>query len=322
MNYIKSSLLLISLIFSFLTFSFIAAYKAYLNDIPNYEIETIDIYPGESINNVISKFSSHNFINKLFIKIFLKIENISDFKSGEYDINQMTMKEIIFLMSEGDTITHKFIIKEGSNIYEIEDLINDSYLVNDCENLNCLDNYFPYLEGVLYPDTYFYKKGMNASTILKKSNKRLNDLLDDILKDKNLDSILDKNNILILASIIEKEAGNDYEKPLIASVFIKRLSINMRLQADPTIIYGLMPYFDGDIKKSDILNSNNKYNTYMINGLPPTPIAISSESSILAAVNATPGEYLFFVADSPNSHYFSKSYDEHLNKIKELGLNK
>ena len=306
----------------FLMVSFVAPYRAYLNDIPSYKLETIDIHSGESINNIISKFSSHNAINKLFIKIFLKIENITDFKSGEYSIKNKTMREIIHLMSNGETITHKFIIKEGSNIYQIQDDINNSYLINDCEYLKCLDNYFPFLEGVLYPDTYFYKKGMNASAILKFSNKRMNDFLDELLNHNKIDRMFDKNKILILASIIEKEAGNDYEKPLIASVFIKRLSINMKLQADPTIIYGLLPDFDGDIKKSDILNSNNKYNTYMIKGLPPTPIALVSLSSLDAAANATLGEYLFFVADSPSSHYFSKTYQEHLNKINDLGLNK
>ena len=96
----------------------------------------------------------------------------------------------------------------------------------------------------------------------------------------------------------------------------------MRLQADPTIIYGLLPNFDGDIKKSDILDKSNKYNTYMINGLPPSPISISSLSSIDAAIDAVPGDYLFFVADSPTSHYFSKSYDEHLDMINQLGLDK
>ena len=101
---------------------------------------------------------------------------------------------------------------------------------------------------------------------------------------------------------------------------LKRLSTNMKLQADPTIIYGLLPNFDGDIKKSDILDTANKFNTYMIQGLPPSPISISSLSSIKAASFSKPGEYLFFVADSKTSHYFSKSYDEHLNKIKELKL--
>ena len=140
--------------------------------------------------------------------------------------------------------------------------------------------------------------------------------------DKINDDAMSKEDILILASIIEKEAGNDQEKLKISGVFLKRLSINMKLQADPTIIYGLLPNFDGDIKKTDILDRNNKYNTYMINGLPPTPISISSLSSIDAAIEGYPGDYLFFVADSSTSHYFSKSYKEHLNKIEELGLNK
>ena len=188
--------------------------------------------------------------------------------------------------------------------------------------LKCLDKDLPFKEGILYPDTYFYKKGMKSSLILKKSHKKLNEYVDPFFINNDRINSLNKYQVLILSSIVEKEAGNDNEKPMIASVFLKRLSINMRLQADPTIIYGLLPNFDGDIKKSDILNRNNKYNTYMINGLPPTPISISSKSSILAVINGIPGDYLFFVADSPNSHFFSKTYDEHLNKIKEIGLDK
>jgi UPF0755 protein len=109
---------------------------------------------------------------------------------------------------------------------------------------------------------------------------------------------------------------------LIAGVFLKRLTLGMRLQADPTIIYGLLPNFDGDIKKSDILNKNNLYNTYMIKGLPPTPISMASLSSIEAAINSVPGNYLYFVANSKTSHYFSKTYEEHLEMINILGLNK
>ena len=96
----------------------------------------------------------------------------------------------------------------------------------------------------------------------------------------------------------------------------------MRLQADPTIIYGLLPNFDGDIKKSDILNKRNAYNTYMINGLPPSPIAFASKSSLKAAILNSPGDYFYFVANSKNSHYFSKTYDEHKQAIKRLRLDK
>ena len=103
---------------------------------------------------------------------------------------------------------------------------------------------------------------------------------------------------------------------------LKRIKLGMRLQADPTIIYGLLPNFDGDIKKSDILDKENLYNTYMISGLPPSPISVPSLTSIEAAINSEPGDYLFFVADTKYSHHFSKTYKEHVSKIEELGLNK
>ena len=205
------------------------------------------------------------------------------------------------------------------NIFQLEELINQSLLINDCSYLECLDSKYGFYEGTLFPDTYFYKKNMKSSEILIQSRKKLDKYLDNLFVDGDSKTNLTKNEILILASIIEKEAGNNDEKKLIASVFLKRLDLGMKLQADPTIIYGLLPNFDGDIKKSDILDSNNKFNTYMIEGLPPTPISISSTSSIdAAALNSLPGEFLFFVADSPTSHYFSRTYDEHKKKVNEL----
>ena len=308
------------LFLALLSISIIAPYFAYISYIPSYDEKYIEITPGESINQVVSKFSSHSKINKIFIKVLLLSEDITSFKVGEYSIKNKTIKEIISIMSKGDTVTYKFKIQEGSTIYDLEKQINSSNLINDCSYLKCLESAFPYTEGILYPDTYFYKKNMKASEILNKSYQRMNEFIQSLPRNNN--SSLSKNELLILASIIEKEAGNDDEKNEIAGVFLNRISINMKLQADPTIIYGLLPNFDGDIKKSDILSTQNKYNTYMIKGLPPSPIAISSRSSILAAFNATPSDYLFFVADSKNSHYFSKTYEEHLNKIKELGLDR
>ena len=209
------------------------------------------------------------------------------------------------------------------NIYDIEKVLENSFLINDCSLLFCIKTNYPFKDGVLYPDTYFYKKGMKASELLNKSHKKLDDFLNTAWNKKpDTDILKNKFQALVLASIIEKEAGNHSEKLDIAGVFLKRLRIGMKLQADPTIIYGLLPNFDGDIRRSDILDKNNIYNTYMINGLPPTPISISSMSSIEAAILSTPGEYLFFVANSPNSHYFSKTYDEHLNMIKKVGLDK
>ncbi len=305
-------------IFLFSLLSFYAPFIAYLNHSPSVNIEIVDVENGESINKVLSKFTNNNLINKIFIRIFIKNNNINSIKTGEYLIKGKTIKEIILSMQNGETITHEIRINEGINIFQLEKLINESLMINDCSYLQCLNNQYPFYEGTLFPDTYFYKKNMKSSLILNQSRTKLDKFLNNLFVNEYSKNNLTKNEVLILASIIEKEAGNEDEKETISSVFLKRLQLGMKLQADPTIIYGLLPNFDGDIKKSDILDSDNKFNTYMIKGLPPTPISISSPTSIKAAANSLPGEYLFFVADSPSSHFFSKTYDEHKKKVDEL----
>lgn len=303
--------------------SFFGPYKAFLNSNPISDKKYLDVYEGSSMYAVLNNLKLNSSINKLFFKIYLNINSIESFQAGEYAIENKNFIEIIDLLAQGKTFTHSFTIIEGMNIYDLESKINKSYLINDCSFLACIKSDYPFKEGVLYPDTYYYKKGMKASEILNKSHKKLDDILNTIwIKKPQNDILKNKYQALVLASIIEKEAGNHEEKTDIASVFLKRLSIGMRLQADPTIIYGLLPNFSGDIRKSDILDKNNIYNTYMIKGLPPTPISISSMSSIKAAIMSLPGEYLYFVANSPNSHYFSRTYDEHLNMIKKVGLDK
>ena len=310
-------------IFVIAILSLIGPYKAFINFVPNNAINSIVINNGDSMNDIVNQLIPDSLLNKVLFRTFLKLESIDSFKSGEYEVLNKSLIEIFILFKEGKTITHKLTIQEGSTIYDLQKLLDNSFLINNCYYLDCIDSQYPFKEGILFPNTYFYKKDMLASSILKQSYNKLDLVLSELWSKKPPNNILkDKNEALILASIIEKEAGNDNEKSLIASVFLKRLEIGMRLQADPTIIYGLLPNFDGDIKKSDILDKNNPYNTYMIKSLPPTPIAIPSLTSIEAAVLSTPGEYLFFVANTPTSHYFSKTYDEHLSMIKTLGLNK
>ena len=321
----KYTMLLLRTIFivSIVWLSFFGPYKAFLNSNPIQDKNFIDVYEGSSMYAVLDNLKLSSSINKLFFRIYLNTNSIKSFQAGEYNIENKDFKEIIDLLVKGKTYTHSLTIIEGMNVYDIEKEVENSFLINDCSLLICIKTNYPFKEGVLYPDTYFYKKGMKASDLLNKSHKKLDDLLNTIwMKRPDNDILKNKYQALILASIIEKEAGNHSEKPDIAGVFLKRISIGMKLQADPTIIYGLLPNFDGDIRKSDILDKNNIYNTYMINGLPPTPISISSMSSIEAAILSTPGEYLFFVANSPNSHYFSRTYDEHLNMIKKVGLDK
>ena len=321
----KYTMLFLRTIFivSIVWLSFFGPYKAFLNSNPILNKNLIDVYEGSSMYAVLDNLKLNSSINKLFFRIYLNTNSIKSFQAGEYYIENKDFKEIIGLLVKGKTYTHSLTIIEGMNVYDIEKELENSFLINDCSLLICIKTNYPFKEGVLYPDTYFYKKGMKASDLLNKSHKKLDDLLNTIwMKRPDNDILKNKYQALILASIIEKEAGNHSEKPDIAGVFLKRISIGMKLQADPTIIYGLLPNFDGDIRKSDIFDKNNIYNTYMIKGLPPTPISMSSLSSIEAAILSTPGEYLFFVANSPSSHYFSKTYDEHLDMIKKVGLDK
>ena len=304
------------------TISILGPYHAFINFEPAKD-EYIVVKQGESMSRTLDNLVKSNILDTIFFKVFLAIENIDSFQAGKYKVEEKNLKEIFLDLSQGHTSTHKLVIKDGANIYDVQKELENSFLDIDCFNLNCIKRQTPFKEGILYPDTYFYKDSMKASSLLQASHERLFNTVSKLWLNKPPNNPLKTiNEASILASIIEKEAGNNQEKPLIAGVFLKRLTLGMRLQADPTIIYGLLPNFDGDIKKSDILNKNNLYNTYMIKGLPPTPISMASLSSIEAAINSVPGNYLYFVANSKTSHYFSKTYEEHLEMINILGLNK
>jgi UPF0755 protein len=315
------TLFYINLIIIF-TISILGPYHAFINFEPAKD-EYIVVKQGESMTRTLDNLVKSNIVDTIFFKVFLAIENIDSFQAGKYKVEEKNLKEIFLDLSQGHTSTHKLVIKDGANIYDVQKELENSFLDIDCFNLNCIKRQTPFKEGILYPDTYFYKDSMKASSLLQASHERLFNTVSKLWLNKPPNNPLKNiNEAIILASIIEKEAGNNQEKPLIAGVFLKRLTLGMRLQADPTIIYGLLPNFDGDIKKSDILNKNNLYNTYMIKGLPPTPISMASLSSIEAAINSVPGNYLYFVANSKTSHYFSKTYEEHLEMINILGLNK
>ena len=304
------------------TISILGPYHAFINFEPAKD-EYIVVKQGESMTRTLDNLVKSNILDTIFFKVFLAIENIDSFQAGKYKVEEKNLKEIFLDLSQGHTSTHMLVIKDGANIYDVQKELENSFLDIDCFNLNCIKRHTPFKEGILYPDTYFYKDSMKASSLLQASHERLFNTVSRLWLNKPPNNPLKNiNEAIILASIIEKEAGNNQEKALIAGVFLKRLTLGMRLQADPTIIYGLLPNFDGDIKKSDILNKNNLHNTYMIKGLPPTPISMASLSSIEAAINSVPGNYLYFVANSKTSHYFSKTYEEHLEMINILGLNK
>ena len=173
------------------------------------------------------------------------------------------------------------------------------------------------MDGWLYPDTYNYTPNSTDLELLKRSTSRLQKALDKAWneRDENL-PLADTYQMLILASIVEKETGVAAERPQVASVFINRLKANMKLQTDPTVIYGMGESYTGNIRKKD-LETITPYNTYMIEGLPPTPIAMVSESALQAVAHPAKTDFYYFVADGSGGHKFTRNLNEHNKAVQE-----
>ena len=173
------------------------------------------------------------------------------------------------------------------------------------------------MDGWLYPDTYNYTPNSTDLELLKRSTTRLQKALDKAWneRDENL-PLEDPYQMLILASIVEKETGIAAERPQVASVFINRLKANMKLQTDPTVIYGMGERYTGNIRKKD-LETMTPYNTYMIEGLPPTPIAMVSESALQAVAHPAKTDFYYFVADGSGGHKFTRNLNEHNKAVQE-----
>jgi UPF0755 protein len=166
-------------------------------------------------------------------------------------------------------------------------------------------------EGRFFPDTYTYSRGVSDVAVLRRAHRAMQVRLDAVWADRAADTPLKSmDEALVLASIIEKETGRESDRGLVAGVFVNRLRIGMPLQTDPTVIYGLGPAFDGNLRKRDLL-ADTPYNTYTRNGLPPTPIALPGLASLRAAVQPQVTRALYFVAKGDGSSQFSETLAEH-----------
>jgi len=318
----KSKLFL--LLFLILSFVIVIAgtAKSYSHTKPLLDQTTLEIAAGDSINKILSNFPI-NSLEQSLLKIFLYTNNIHLIQAGHYDVQSKTWSEIFVDFSEGNIKEYRFKIQEGTNIFDLKKLLLSSKLKLDCPDFNCLNNQLNFTEGTLMPETYFYNFNSPASNILIKSQDSFIEYAELLWEKKQPSNPLKTlDEAIILASIVEKEAGNNKEKPIIAGVFLNRLNLNMRLQADPTIIYGLLPNFNGNITKSNLQDSSNRYNTYKIKGLPPTPIAMISKSSLEAVILGIPNNYVYFVAKGDGTHYFSIKYADHLKAVMKFQLNK
>jgi len=281
------------------------------------------IKKGQSLNRIAANLEDQNLVisRSLFKWGSIFLGKRRSIKSGDYEIKgRVSAYAVIHLLSKGTTILKKVTIPEGLRMIEVFELLSKS-------GLGSLENYHKYsrqeafiqslgfgvsitsLEGFLFPETYKFSKDTSAQTVLRAMVKAF---FENIPKDYTslANSVkLTNYEAIVLASIIEKETGASSERKLIASVFHNRLKKNMKLQTDPTVIYGIKN-FNGNLTRKQ-LRTRTPYNTYMVKGLPPTPIANPGLAALMAAVNPAETDYLFFVAKGDGTHKFTNNYRDH-----------
>jgi UPF0755 protein len=271
---------------------------------------------GDKLNEIFTNLEEKNiYLPKAIKLIFNASGRDKKIYLGKYKINNNdSLIDIFKKIYFGKIILKKFIVPEGS---KITDLFSKEVIKSYCQNLNLQNDCE--LEGYIKPDIYFYDRESEFLSILKKSiDNQTNDLNKSWKERSNKLNNLSKKEILIIASILEKEScANERER--ISGVIHNRLKKNMLLQMDSTTIYGLQD-FNGNLKKKDLRDSS-LYNTYMYKGLPPGPISNPSKNSIFAAAQPEEHDYLYFVAKDKCSHEFSTNYEDHLKAVKKYQLN-
>lgn len=283
------------------------------------------IKKGTGVNQLSAQLAEQKIIsNKFFLRVFTRLNpEYSQIKVGEYQLEKSeTIQSLLKKFNEGKVIQYAWTLVEGMNQYEmLESLSTNEMLTQNITLTNnniveTLNLQHQNIEGLFYPETYHFSKNADVSSLLKRAHKKLQAVLDEEWQNRaaNL-PYKTPYEALIMASIIEKETGIASERKQIAGVFVRRLQKKMRLQTDPTIIYGIGPSFNGDITYKD-LKTPTPYNTYVIKGLPPTPIAMVTQKAINAALHPDDGKALYFVATGDGGHYFSETLEEHNKAVK------
>lgn len=311
--------------------------EQYVSQPLNIEQEQIfTLKSGTSFNRVLAQLTELGMIEASdFAKLVRRFHpELTQLKAGTYLLEPgIDLSQALKLLKSGKEHQFSITFVEGSTFKEWRTALESAqHLVHAIEGLSeaeiaqklGLDH--QKLEGLLLAETYHYTFGTSDLDILKRAASKLEQILETQWQQRQ-DKLPLKTpyEALILASIIEKETAVEEERERVASVFVNRLNKRMRLQTDPTVIYGMGDKYDGNIRKKD-LRTPTPYNTYTISGLPPTPIAMPGEASIAAALNPEDSNYLYFVASGKGGHVFSKSLAEHNRAVraylKQLRSNK
>lgn len=288
------------------------------------------VKPGASLRALSRQLTEAGLIKEPYSLWLLGrvTERAARIRAGNYRLDApLTPVELLRKLNEGSVVPISITFIEGSTFSDMRaQLEADENVrvtlkgVSDTELLRRIGASETHPEGLFFPDTYRFAAGTSDVELFKVAYQTMQKKLAEAWATRaaNL-PYKSPYEALIMASIIEKETGQAYERPTIGAVFINRLKIPMRLQTDPTVIYGMGAQFDGNIRRRD-LTTDTPYNTYTRDGLPPTPIALPGWGSILAAVKPDASDYLYFVGKGDGTHYFSRTLVEHNRAVAKYQL--
>jgi UPF0755 protein len=286
--------------------------------------ESVVVAPGDSLARVVAKLRDAGVATGSAAQWQLLARQLGAagrIQVGEYALEPgTTPHDLLERMRAGKVISHRFTIVEGWNLRELraalakaQPLAHEAGDLDDAALMRALGHGGEHPEGRFLPETYAFTRGDSDLDVLRRAYAAMDKALDAAWDSRVADLPLrSRYEALVLASLVEKETGVADERPQIAGVFLRRLQLGMRLQTDPTVIYGMGTRYAGNIHKADLL-ADNPYNTYTRAGLPPTPIAMPGKAALQAATHPAPGDALYFVAvgDGSGRHVFTRSLAEH-----------
>ena len=302
--------------------------------------ESIDLPADKaSITWVIGKGSSLTRVNRelheakilshpRLLSLYARLVDLTAIQAGQYQIEQGdSALQLLDRFNRGDVVRYQITFPEGwtfrqwlSHLASVEQFAEIAELSGE-QVMAAAGINQAHPEGWLFPDTYSYTLSDGAVDILARAHRKMVDVLNQAWTGRDMGlPYRSAYEALIMASIVEKETGLAEERSTIAGVFVRRLNKGMRLQTDPTVIYGLGDAYKGNITRAH-LKALTAYNTYRINGLPPTPIAMPSAAAIDAALHPQPGTSLYFVARGDGGHYFSDSLEQHQKAVRQYQIN-
>ncbi len=292
----------------------------------------LEVKPGDNIRRISKGLSDRGLLARpLWLELYTRYTgDATQIKTGEYELStSLTPMALVTEIKKGTQRQYSFTMLEGWNIWQLRDaLLNDPVLVQTIQDVSDEDLMAfigaepGHPEGQFLPDTYNFPKGTTDAEFLKRAHDALLVELAEVWKNRQPDlPISEPYEVLVLASIIEKETSIAAEREMVSGVITGRLRKGMRLQMDPTVIYGVGKNFNGNITRKD-LKTPTPYNTYTIAGLPPTPIAMSSAATLKAAVNPANTKALYFVADGTGGHVFNETVEAHNKAVRKYILKK